>query len=140
MFQSPQICYRDTYPCKGSEKRLILNPFIIKNDGYDPKKLQLTKILYNSGPHFTWVRWKFLQFFFIFFNPFPTHIFSLHPSQDWCLFSIFRVHLWRNTQRYIKNNVCSSKQKGYTSLSIYFYLLGPDPLESKIAGEKGQHF
>ena len=53
MFQSPQICYRDRYPCKVSEKKLILNPFTNKNGGYDPKKLQLTKCLYNSGPYFT---------------------------------------------------------------------------------------
>ena len=45
MFQSPQICYRERYPCKGSEKKnFFLNIFIIKNGGYDPKKLSIDKI------------------------------------------------------------------------------------------------
>ena len=39
--KSPQTCYRDRYPSKVSEKKLILNPFIIKNGGYDPKKLAI---------------------------------------------------------------------------------------------------
>ena len=97
------------------------------------KSWQLTKILYNSGPHFTWLYWKFLEKFFIFFNPFPTDIFSLFPSQGWWLFSIFRFYLWRNTQRYIENNVCSSKKKSCTLLSMIFlcYLLGPDSSESR---------
>ena len=92
-----------------------------------------TKILYNSGPRFTWVHWKFLEKFFIFFNPFPTVIFILYSSQGWWLFSIFRGYLWRNTQRCIEKNVCSSKQKGCTLLSMIFlcYLLGPDSSESR---------
>ena len=31
------------YPCKGSEEKLILNPFIIKNGEYDPEKLSIDK-------------------------------------------------------------------------------------------------
>ena len=56
MFQSPQICYRDRYPCKVSEKKLILNPFTNKNGGYDPKKLAIDKMfvqfwsLFSIGP------------------------------------------------------------------------------------------
>ena len=44
MFQSLQICYRDRYPYKVSENKFILNPFNIKNGGYDPKKLAIDKI------------------------------------------------------------------------------------------------
>ena len=61
MFQSPQICGRDRYPCKVSEKKLILNPFIIKNGGYDPKKLAIDKI--------------FVQFRFLFYMG-PLKIFA----------------------------------------------------------------
>ena len=41
--KSPYICYRDKYPCKVSEKKLIFNPFIIKNGEYDPRKLAIDK-------------------------------------------------------------------------------------------------
>ena len=43
--KSLQICYRDRYPSKVSEKILILNSFIIENGGYDPKKLAIDKNL-----------------------------------------------------------------------------------------------
>ena len=77
---------------------------------------QLTKILCNSGPHCTWV---------------------LYPSQGWCLFNIFRVYLWKNTQRYIENNVCSSKQKGCTLLSMIFLSLGSRL--SRIQNSRGEN-
>ena len=134
MFQSPQICYRDRCPCKGSERKLVLNLFIIKNGG------QLRKILYNSRAHFTWVRWKFLQNFFIFFNRFPTDIFNLHPSQNWWLFSIFRVSLWRNTQRHIKTIFVQVNKKGSTSLSMIFLSFGSRLSRIQTSREKGQHF
>ena len=103
------------------------------------KSWQLTKSLYISGPHFTWARWKFLQIFFIFFNPFPTDIFSLHHSHHWCLFIIFTVHLLRNTQIYIKNNVCSRKQKGCTSLSMIFLSFGCRLSRIQNGREKREH-
>ena len=52
MFQSAQICYRDRDPCKGSEKKLILNPFIIKNGGYDPENLANDKNFVQMGSSF----------------------------------------------------------------------------------------
>ena len=110
MFQSPQICYRDRYPCKGSENKIFfLNTFIIKNGRYDPKKLAIGKI--------------FVQFWSSFYMGLLKICYSL-TLLDWCLFSIFRVYLWRNTRRYIKNNVCSRKQKGCTSLSMIFLSFG----------------
>ena len=121
---------------KFQKKKKILNPFIIKNRGYDPKKLAIDKNFVQFWSSFYIGQLKNFTNFFIFFNPFPADIFSRYSSQDWCLFSIFRVYLWRNTQRYIENNVCSIKQKGCNLPSIFLcYLLGP---ESKMAETKGQ--
>ena len=120
--KSPYICYRDKYPCKVSEKKFFFSILSLsKMVNMIQESWQLTKILCNSGPHCTWV---------------------LYPSQGWYLFNIFRVYLWKNTQRYIENNVCSSKQKGCTLLSMIFlcYLLGSDSPESKMSQKKRSTF
>ena len=62
------------------------------------KSWQLTKSLYNSGPHFTWVRWKFLQIFFIFFNPYLTYLACITLTTG--VFSAFLRFIYQEIHKY----------------------------------------
>ena len=72
---------------------------------------------------------------------FLTDIFNLYPSQDWCVFSIFRVHYWQPIYEEIhkdtwKTMFVQGKQKGCTLLSMNFFMLSLGSRLSKVHNGK----
>ena len=92
------------------------------------KTWQLTKILYNSGPHFTGVHWKFLVFFSYSLN---------HSKLTYLACISLRIGGYWAFLGFIYEEIRNEKMSVPVNKKV---LLDPDSPESKMAGEKGRNF